>query len=230
MGFMVQDQALKAGQRIRVPFRADGLPDVAAWQFALRFDTDYLRFERALPTAAFPLKDENFGAWQADRGELRSVFAVPQGLVLPKEEVIFELEFQVVRGGLRLSEVLRLDNSILDGRVYNTALSGGAVALSFERDGKLPSVELPGEVVLEQNIPNPFDGQTLIRFQLPEAGEAVFSVHDVQGRLLYEQRGFFDAGLQEVRLDAARLGAAGVLSYTLRSGAHGATRRMVIVR
>ncbi|MDV7398158.1 hypothetical protein RZS08_42540, partial [Arthrospira platensis SPKY1] len=55
LNWAIPDAALKAGQPLRVPFRANGLPDVAAWQFALRFDTDYLRFERALPTAAFPL-------------------------------------------------------------------------------------------------------------------------------------------------------------------------------
>jgi hypothetical protein len=114
----------------------------------------------ALPTAAFQLKDENFGAWQADLGELRSVFAVPQGLVLPKDEVIFELEFQIVNDGAQLSEVLRLDNGILDGRVYDTRLNGGTVALAFERDGKLPNAVLPGEhalgFALQQNMPNPF--------------------------------------------------------------------------
>ena len=93
-----------------------------------------------------------------------------------------------------------------------------------------PSMAIPG-FALHQNMPNPFSEGTLIRFELPEAGEAVLSVYDVQGRLRHEQRGYFDAGRHEIWLGAAGLApAAGVLSYTLRSGSHSATKRMVMVR
>ncbi len=228
------DQVLVAGQRIRVPFQTNALPDVAAWQFALRFDTDYLQFTEANTTTAFPLDKENFGTWQADRGELRAVFAVPQGQSLPKGAVIFALEFQVKQSGLRLSEVLRLAEDVLPGAVYDTQLRGGAVALSFTNSGSLPIIKVQHEAalgfVLEQNVPNPFGGETLIRFELPQAGETNFLVHDLQGRLLYEERSYLDAGQYFVRLDAARLGTTGVVTYTLRSGEHSATRRMVIVR
>ncbi len=232
--FRADDQVLVAGQRIRVPFRTNALPDVAAWQFALRFDTDYLQFTKAIPSTSFPLDKENFGTWQADRGALRAVFAVPQGQGLEKGAVLFTLDFQVKQSGMRLSEVLRLAEDVLPGAVYDTQLRGGAVALSFTNSGSLPIIEIQEEAalgfVLEQNVPNPFGGETLIRFELPQAGETNFLVHDLQGRLLYEERSYLDAGQYFVRLDAARLGTTGVVTYTLRSGEHSATRRMVIVR
>jgi hypothetical protein len=87
---------------------------------------------------------------------------------------------------------------------------------------------------LHQNTPNPFSSEAVIRFELPEAGQAVFSVHDLRGRLLYERRGFYQEGLHEIRLDAldvARPGfSPGVLSYTLRTSKHSATRRMAVLK
>jgi hypothetical protein len=96
-----------------------------------------------------------------------------------------------------------------------------------------PGAAAPG-FALHQNTPNPFSSEAAIRFELPEAGLAVFSVHDLHGRLLYERRGFYQEGVHEIRLDAsavARRGISpGVLSYTLRTGKHSATRRMTVLK
>lgn len=44
--------------------------------------------------------------------------------------------------------------------------------------------DLPVVVTLEQNCPNPFNPQTMIKFDLPEAGPVSLSVFDVAGRLV----------------------------------------------
>ena len=80
---------------------------------------------------------------------------------------------------------------------------------------------------LLQNIPNPFAGETMIGFVLPQGGEATLRLSDVQGRVLRVICGEYGAGYNQVRLRSEEL-PSGVLQYTLTSGDFTATRRMVI--
>jgi hypothetical protein len=61
---------------------------------------------------------------------------------------------------------------------------------------------LPASYRLEQNFPNPFNPQTVIRFQIPEEGKVVLRVFDIMGRevnrLVDDERG---AGFYQVVWD-----------------------------
>jgi hypothetical protein len=84
--------------------------------------------------------------------------------------------------------------------------------------------------VLYQNTPNPFDKETNVRFELPEASDIQLTIHDVNGRLINELNGYYSKGLHEVHFGRGEFGQyAGVLYYTLRSGDFIATRKMVII-
>jgi hypothetical protein len=88
---------------------------------------------------------------------------------------------------------------------------------------------------LEQNVPNPFNPHTTIRFTLPARTDATLRVYDVTGRLVSEiATGALDAGTHTLRWDGTdRRGhrvASGVYFYRLRAGTHTATRKMVLLR
>jgi hypothetical protein len=149
-------------------------------------------------------------------------------------EVVFELELTVRRSTL-LSDVLQLDNDILDGRVYDTALKGGAVKLAFapvrDKPG-LPMVPTYAEAAFElyQNVPNPFADETVIAFSLPVDAAATITVHDASGRVVARLSGDYAAGYNTVRLTRDALnGATGVMTYTVTAGTYTATRRMLVV-
>jgi hypothetical protein len=88
---------------------------------------------------------------------------------------------------------------------------------------------------LYQNIPNPFNPSTTIRFSLPRDTRVVVSVFAVNGaevaRLIDEKR---PAGLHEVRWDgrdaAGRALASGVYFYRLEAAGRVLTRKLVLVR
>ena len=90
-------------------------------------------------------------------------------------------------------------------------------------DGVQPNVSL------DQNRPNPFNGETIIGFRLSKATTAVLSIYDITGRLIKTVEGDFQAGYNEVRLTVQDLGVTGVLYYQLDAGEFVATKRMVIV-
>ncbi len=233
--WLVANESLEAGTNHRVSFAlGESLPDVAAWQFALRLDPAYATINRITPKGVLPLTREDFGTENLRDGELRTVFAQAQGQPLKAGEVVFELELTVRRSAL-LSDVLKLDNDILDGRIYDTDLNGGAVKLAFApvRDQPgLPTVPTYAEAAFElyQNVPNPFADETVVAFSLPTDAATIITVHDASGRVVAQFSGDYAAGYNTVRLTRDALkGASGVLVYTVTAGEYTATRRMLVV-
>lgn len=100
---------------------------------------------------------------------------------------------------------------------------------------KKVEAEIPDNLYLEQNYPNPFKRTTTIRFALDAPDNVELVVYDLLGRrvatLLKEQ---LSAGVYEVTWDArdegGRLVSSGVYFYTLKVGSHTETRRMVLQR
>jgi len=90
-------------------------------------------------------------------------------------------------------------------------------------------------LALYQNVPNPFNPMTTIRFSLPRDARAVLSVYAVDGsevaRLIDEKR---PSGLNEVRWDGrdvtGRALASGVYFYRLEASGRVLTRKLVLVR
>ena len=102
----------------------------------------------------------------------------------------------------------------------------GAVVVSG--DAGFGSSHFENGYLLEQNRPNPFRSITKIRFHLPRSESASLSIYDIQGRMLKMFKGDFNAGSNEVEVDAAELGATGVLYYQLETSEFLFTKRMVI--
>lgn len=87
---------------------------------------------------------------------------------------------------------------------------------------------------LEQNMPNPFNPRTEIRFELDAPGPYQIEIYDTAGRRVRAFGGTGAAGVNSVRWDGLdALGAAvgsGVYHYRLVVDGVEATRRMVLVR
>ena len=110
----------------------------------------------------------------------------------------------------------------------------GAQAVSVSLDAQ-SSVPVPDEIVLHQNSPNPFNPQTAIRFELPEAMRVRLSIFDVHGklvRLLLDERR--DAGASGVEWngtdDRGVTVATGVYFYVLDAGGKRYQHKMVMLK
>lgn len=81
---------------------------------------------------------------------------------------------------------------------------------------------------LEQNIPNPFNGMSEIRYNLNKTAEVTFEVVDVTGKqVMNVQKGTQAAGEYNLFLNADEF-APGVYYYTLRAGEQQLTKKMII--
>lgn len=86
--------------------------------------------------------------------------------------------------------------------------------VSAEAEGS----ELPVTAVLHPNYPNPFNPETQISFELPQAGFAEITVYDITGRKVSTLfSGNKSAGIHTLRFDASGL-SSGVYMYRLKTG------------
>lgn len=81
---------------------------------------------------------------------------------------------------------------------------------------------------LYQNHPNPFEGYTVIGFDLPEAAAGRLLIYEVTGKVVKEIQGEFVKGYNEVTLTRDELSSAGMLYYQLETDRFVATKKMVI--
>jgi hypothetical protein len=131
-------------------------------------------------------------------------------------------------------EFVYLDGSAAPGRTYTYRIG------VTDGDGEFLStpqrVTLPGPVaLLDQNVPNPFNPTTSIRFTLGSAGQVNLMIFDAGGRLV---RTLVDdtmaAGphdtLWDGRDDHGRLVGSGVYFYRIETGSLVASRKMVLLK
>lgn len=94
---------------------------------------------------------------------------------------------------------------------------------------------LPRHFTLEQNVPNPFNSSTLIRFALPTAATVDLGLYNLAGqRLKTLSSGSFDMGNYAVPWDGrdqhGRDLASGVYLYRLQTDKHQETRKLLLLR
>lgn len=211
----LEDQNLNRGQTYSVPVRVKDLAQIQGYQLALSYTTgqaELLDIQYGLAKA------ENFGIFK-EEGLITTNWYTDQAQ-MNSDAILFTLVFRA-KGNGKLSQVLRLNPGRMIAEAYSFDTERLPVQLRFnDVEAAAPNFEL------YQNVPNPFQESTSIRFYLPEAGEGRLLVYDAAGRLLKELKGEFVQGLNQFDLLDSEL-PSGVLYYSFRSGKYAATRKMV---
>jgi len=97
-----------------------------------------------------------------------------------------------------------------------------------------PVPQVERSLILGQNLPNPFNPSTEIRFTVPEAGRGTLRVYNVRGELVRTLlSGDFAAGPGSVvwngRTDSGLNAGSGVYFYRLDVGVESVTKRMLLL-
>lgn len=81
---------------------------------------------------------------------------------------------------------------------------------------------------LHQNVPNPSNGTTLIRFELTQPRQVTMELRDLQGRLIESiQKGQLPAGNHQVEFNVSDL-QGGIYTYTLVADGMRLTKKMMV--
>ncbi len=91
-------------------------------------------------------------------------------------------------------------------------------------------INSPQTFKLDQNIPNPFNPVTNIRFEIPLSLEVKLVIYDILGRkvetLLNE---YLQTGIYETEFNAQNL-TSGIYFYRIISGSYSETKKMILLR
>lgn len=119
------------------------------------------------------------------------------------------------------------EGEISDFQIYNRALSDSEIEVVTDVDG---DNSFPKDFRLENNYPNPFNGQTNIYYALPKKEKVVLTVYDMLGRVIktlvnkVEEPGYYS-----VTFDANNI-SSGIYFYNLNAGSFSETKKLVLLR
>ena len=205
------DRYVEAGETVQVAFTSADIAAVTGYQFTMNYAG--LEFTELVEGVA---KANNFNT------NLRGAIATSWNGNATANEELFTVNFTATTSGA-LSELLSISSDITTAEAYSDAGEVLDIALEFTGDAAQSVFELT------QNTPNPFNGETVIGFTLPQAGAATLKVMNVQGKVIKQITGDYTKGYNQISLNAKELGATGVLHYQLESAEHTATRKMIII-
>jgi len=215
----VEDQLVKPGDVVEIPIRMTESMRLAGIQFALKVDEHSLDI-LDVHGENVALDDQH---WNVDQGEVRlSWIDVHTTAVQPGDELV-TVTVRANREGM-LRDLIAFNNTGLEAEVYDESDQIRRLGLTFTQ---VKDPTLTFQVL--QNRPNPVQHETIIDYVLPQDAQAKLMVHDVTGKLVYTQKADAFRGNNQFRIHTNQL-QAGVLYYTITSGEHTATRKMVVIR
>jgi hypothetical protein len=146
--------------------------------------------------------------------------AIPEGKTVSKNEVMFIMEVEALRGG-RLSEMIHLSERV-NPEVYVTDMETKGLAISWRE-----KAETDFSVI--GTTPNPWNTNTQITFELPKDGMVSFKVKDYTGRKLISTIDQYGAGRNTIQLSRSDIGQSGVYVYELRYGDRVISGKMILI-
>ena len=169
--------------------------------------------------------DANFGLTLSGEGVLTTNWAVTEAASVADDAVVFSVRLKA-SSSVKLSDAINVNSRYTVAEAYNENLELMNVGLTFKGES---GVVASNDFALYQNQPNPFKEETLIGFNLPEAGSATISIYDVSGKMLRVIEGDYAKGYNQVSVTRSELAASGVLYYQLDTDNDSATKKMIIV-
>ncbi len=149
---------------------------------------------------------------------------------------VVEVPLSLLRGAQRDVDAINFNGNLHgtfyldDVRLITAANVRRATAVEEEE-----TASLPGAFALDQNYPNPFNSGTVIRFELPTAGQTELAVYNVVGQKVASLvDGTREAGRYTVRWkgrdNRGQTLGSGVYFYRLRVNKHVETRKLLLLR
>jgi hypothetical protein len=219
----LEDVAVERGNEYTVEFKASDFANIIGYQFTIDFDQNALEFVNVTAGSLPELSIANFGLKYASQGVITTSWDNISGVDLENDAVLFSITFRA-NSSAQLSNALAATSSKTRNEAYNTNDDLFNVTFDFATSTQT------ADFVLYQNKPNPFTGETLIGFNLPEAGAATLTVMDIAGKTLFNVNGDYNKGYNEISINSADLSTAGVLYYELTTVNQKATKKMILMK
>ncbi len=137
-----------------------------------------------------------------------------------RQDQSFTLVFHKTQEG-QLKDILRMTSLVTDAEGYT------ATGEIIEPEMHFGTAQTPLEFALYQNEPNPWNGTTQVRFDLPEEGQVKFTVFDASGKVVYQKESFYKPGSHTLVINNKDIRTNGVFYYRVDCGKYSAAKKMI---
>jgi hypothetical protein len=214
--FVVDEKSYAEGATVEIPVKAINFSDIYGYQLTLNLKgASFVK----IYAGAIEVNSNNIGILNGN--VITMSYASDQALTLREDEILFTIVAKAIKAGT-IHEMMDMNSSITKSESYiGPDLQVGRLNLV------VLGTEI-GKIILYQNEPNPFNGQTKISYNMPEPAHAIITVYDINGRVLSVRKAEAKKGINEEIFTRSEFGSSGIFYYTLESGDFKAIKKMVI--
>ncbi len=218
----LKDKQLASGEVIEVPFIIKSRADLVALQWTVSLDGEKLTF-LDWKAEGINLKTEELAILEGEGQHITMAWSHLNPVHLASGTAVITLILKS-HENILLSDHLQLGSTITKAMAYNQNFERMEIEPEWT---KVQSFDF----AVHQNMPNPFHNQTVINFDLPEEAFAEIVIHDATGKQIYRNRSQYPSGKNQLSITDQELGkVSGVLYYTVQSGVHTATKKMIYLK
>jgi hypothetical protein len=138
------------------------------------------------------------------------------------KQLLFTINIQIEKSAW-LSDVISLSDEKIDLEAYD--LNGDLLKLGMTFNSAETKFL---DFVVDQNIPNPFKDETLIRFKIPQSTFVNFRITDLNGRTILFSNINLQAGWNKIKVDQSDLPGSGVYFYSIEFENQIQWKRMIV--
>ena len=150
-------------------------------------------------------------------------YANADGIELAGIESIVDIEYRAETNQQLTQQDFSFDNDLLEAEIYNTSLYSFPLELVFERTNEIANEHFE----IMQNSPNPFSNGTNIGFHIPNEGNVIINILQIDGQSIYEINQKFEKGWHSIPLDEELFRNNGVFLYYIEFGGERITNKMI---
>jgi hypothetical protein len=140
-----------------------------------------------------------------------------------QEKIKIVLEFEIMKD-MMVEELLVL-NPVKNSEAYILE-SRELVARNIQLN-LLESLKINDQLIVYQNVPNPFKYETDIPFEISNQQEVSLNIYTIDGRLIYQKSNEFKKGLNRFKITEQELSVKGMLYYNINTKTQNSGRRMI---
>jgi len=213
----------RRGDDIRIAVTPANRSSIAGLQLNMNFDQSAIR----VTNIESDVIDIPYEQVRIEGGQLRLTWNAIESITLPEDEVLFYITVNT-KEAVDIEKLFDLNAESLTSEVYH--LSGDDVDVSdIYLDIKDADGGAQEDLIVMQNSPNPFKGETSIRFYQNQNSTVDLRVYDLTGKVLHTNTASYAKGWHKMTIDSKDVGGAGAYIYEISNGQQSIRKKMITV-
>jgi len=236
MLFSIANALASPDEIIQIPVSVSQATDIMTWQLTHTWDADVLEFQGIEMINEALTDGIALGEQATTEGQLTSMWLHPENLSTTFDEAtpVYYLTFKVI-GQTGTSTQISINSDITPTIAYNADFeeiniisTDGLLEIQAVTD--VDDISSENNVLLFENIPNPFNENTTIHFELPQAGEANILIYNILGKQIKHFNQYYEQGAHRLDWNDAAQFPAGIYTCELQFEQHIQTIKLLLVK